>query len=158
MTGNGWSREYRGPGTKLEAETRHFETETLRLEGPDYFETELVGADMMTFTELRHHIQELRTSGFNVIPSLVQLQRKIAFPFVTLVMTLLAVPFAVTTGRRGALYGVGLGIALALSYWLLTSVFAAIGTAGLLTPLLAAWAPNLTFGAGAVYLLLTVRT
>ena len=78
---------------------------------------------MMTFTELRRHIQELRSSGFNVVPFLVQLQRKVAFPFVTLVMTLLAVPFAVTTGRRGALYGVGLGIALALTYWLLTSVF-----------------------------------
>ena len=36
---------------------------------------------------------------------MVALQRKVAFPFVTVVMTLLAVPFAVTTGRRGALYG-----------------------------------------------------
>ena len=27
---------------------------------------------------------------------------------VTLVMTFLAIPFAVTTGRRGALYGIGL--------------------------------------------------
>ena len=44
---------------------------------------------------------------------MVQLQRKVAFPFVTLIMTLLAVPFAVTTGRRGAIYGVGVGIVLA---------------------------------------------
>ena len=44
---------------------------------------------------------------------MVQLQRKVAFPFVTLIMTLLAVPFAVTTGRRGALYGIGVGIVLA---------------------------------------------
>ena len=34
-----------------------------------------------------------------------------------LMMTLLAVPFAVTTGRRGALYGVGVGIVLAIVYW-----------------------------------------
>jgi lipopolysaccharide export LptBFGC system permease protein LptF len=38
------------------------------------------------------------------------------------------------------------------------SVFAALGAGGMLTPLLAAWAPNLLFGAAAVYLLLTVRT
>ena len=155
---DGWTRQYQGPGSKLEDETERFARREIPVDAPEYFETELTEADMMTFSELRAHIQELRTSGFNVVPYLVQLQRKVAFPFVTLVMTLLAVPFAVTTGRRGALYGVGLGIALALTYWLLTSVFGAIGTAGLLTPLLAAWAPNLIFGAGAVYLILTVRT
>ena len=83
---------------------------------------------------------------------------KISFPFVTLVMTLIAVPFAVTTGRRGAMYGVGVGIVLAITYWVAISIFAALGTGGLIGPALAAWAPNLLFGAGAGYLLLTVRT
>ena len=86
------------------------------------------------------------------------LQRKVSFPFVTLIMTLIAVPFAVTTGRGGALYGIGVGIVLALGYWLLFSLFAAIGAAGMLGPALAAWTPNIVFAAGALYLLLTVRT
>ena len=73
-------------------------------------------------------------------------------------MTLLAVPFAVTTGRRGALYGIGVGIVLAIVYWTANNLFGLVGAAGLLTPLLAAWAPNLLFGAGAAYLILTVRT
>jgi lipopolysaccharide export system permease protein len=47
---------------------------------------------------------------------------------------------------------------LALAYWTMISVFAAVGTAGLVPPLLAAWAANLIFGAAAMYLLLTVRT
>ncbi len=51
-----------------------------------------------------------------------------------------------------------LGIVLAMAYWLLTSLFAAIGTAGLLTPALSAWAPNLLFGAAGLALLLTIRT
>ena len=38
-------------------------------------------------------------------------------------MTLIAVPFAVTTGRRGALYGIGVGIVLAIVYWLTINVF-----------------------------------
>ena len=86
------------------------------------------------------------------------MERKASFPFVALVMALIAVPFAVTTGQRGALYGVGVGIVLAITYWVTISVFAALGTGALLSPLLAAWAPNLLFGAGATYLLLTVRT
>jgi lipopolysaccharide export LptBFGC system permease protein LptF len=112
----------------------------------------------MNYAQLRTYVSELRDSGFNVVPYTVALQRKLSFPFVTVVMSLLAVPFAVTTGRRGALYGIGVGIVLAIAYWLLLSLFAAIGTAGLITPVLAAWAPNILFAVGAAYLLLTVRT
>ena len=97
-------------------------------------------------------------SGFDVVPYRVALHRKIAFPFVALVMTLIAIPFAVTTGRRGALFGIGLGLLLAISYWGLSAVFGAIGGAGLLSPPLAAWAPNVLFVSAASYLLLTVRT
>jgi lipopolysaccharide export LptBFGC system permease protein LptF len=92
------------------------------------------------------------------VPQMVELQRKVAFPLVTLVMTLIAVPFAVTTGRRGALYGVGVGIVLAIVYWITLSIFAAMGAGGLIAPVLAAWAPNILFSAAALYLLLTVRT
>jgi len=68
------------------------------------------------------------------------------------------VPFAVTTGRRGALYGIGIGIMLAITYWTMQSVFAAIGAGGVISPTLAAWAPNILFGAAALYMMLTVRT
>jgi lipopolysaccharide export LptBFGC system permease protein LptF len=73
-------------------------------------------------------------------------------------MTLLAVPFAVTTGRRGALYGIGLGIVLSIGYWTMLSVFGAIGAGGLISPMLAAWAPNILFGSAAAYMVLTIRT
>ena len=77
---------------------------------------------------------------------------------VTIVMTLIAVPFAVTIGRSGAMAGIGVGIGIALAYWVTILFFAAMGSGGVLTPVLAAWAPNLLFGVGAAYLLLTVRT
>ena len=63
------------------------------------------------------------------------------------------------TGLFGqAMAGIGVGIAIALAYWTTILFFAAMGSGGLLAPMLAAWAPNLLFGAGAAYLLLTVRT
>jgi lipopolysaccharide export LptBFGC system permease protein LptF len=74
------------------------------------------------------------------------------------VMTLLAVPFAVSGGRRGALYGLGMGLVLALGYFVTMSVFGALGSGGVLPPVLAAWAPNLLFSSAAAYMLLTVRT
>lgn len=128
------------------------------LEPPDYFETEQPVAEMMTVGQLRRYVQELSASGLNVTAQAVELQRKLAFPFVTLVMTLLAVPFGVSMGRRGTLYGIGIGIVLALSYWILSSVFVAIGKGGLLDPVLAGWAPNVIVLGTACYLFLTVKT
>ena len=125
---------------------------------PDYFETAPRDAELMNVRELDSYVRELRASGFDVVELVVDWHRKISFPFVTLILTLIAVPFAVTMGPRGALYGIGVGIALACAYWILMSVFGAIGSAGMLAPVLAAWAPNLLFGASATYLLLTVRT
>jgi LPS export ABC transporter permease LptG/LPS export ABC transporter permease LptF len=128
------------------------------LEPPNYFETEQPVAEMMTVGELRRYVNELSASGLNVAHLAVELQHKMAFPFVTLVMTLLAIPFGVSTGRRGALYAVGLGIILALSYWIVTSLFVALGKSGLLEPWLAAWSPNIIVLGASGFLFLTVKT
>ena len=53
----------------------------------------------MTYGQLRDYVTVLERSGYQVVPYLVQLQRKLAFPFVAVIMTLLAVPFAVSMGR-----------------------------------------------------------
>ena len=151
----GWVRRF---AKDVVADYQPFQLKQLPLETASYFGTEQPDADRLTFASLRRYIQNLTISGFDVVPYRVALHRKVAFPFVALVMTLIAVPFAVTTGRRGALFGVGLGIMLAISYWGLSAVFTAIGSAGLLAPPLAAWAPNALFVSAASYLLLTVRT
>jgi lipopolysaccharide export system permease protein len=128
------------------------------VESPEYFTTAPPDAELMSVSELQRYITELEPTGFNATPLKVELHRKLAFPFVTLVMTLLAVPFGVSAGRHGALYGIGLGIVIALSYWILISAFVAIGKAGLLTPVLAGWAPNVLVVGLAAYLFLRART
>ncbi len=151
-----WSRELSPSG-----DTRRFSADPVAqftLEPPSYFGTRQPEPQFMSYSQLRSYIEQLRTSGFDVIAQQVALERKASFPFVTLIMTLLAVPFAVSAGRRGAMYGIGAGIVIAITYWVAFSVFAALGTGGVVAPTLAAWAPNLLFGAGAAYLLLTVRT
>jgi LPS export ABC transporter permease LptF/LPS export ABC transporter permease LptG len=156
LMSSGWKRNF-DPKTQV-ASFEKFANTGARFEAADYFVTEAREPELMNFGQLRNYIIELKASGYNVLDHEVGLHRKIAFPFVTLVMTLIAVPFAVTTGRRGAMYGIGVGIVLALVYWTMISIFAAFGQGGLIDPMLAAWAPNLIFGAAAVYLLLTVRT
>jgi lipopolysaccharide export LptBFGC system permease protein LptF len=113
---------------------------------------------MMTFGELRHHISERSTQGQAVVEPRVDLQQRIAFPMVAVVMTILGVPFGATSGRRGSLYGIGLALILGVGYWLLNTFFLAVGEAALMPAVLAAWAANLLFLALAVYMTLTVRT
>jgi LPS export ABC transporter permease LptG/LPS export ABC transporter permease LptF len=151
---NGWTRDYAGETATFEPWARR----EVPIEPPDYFGTITPEADLMTVTELRQHIADLSNSGINVVPLAVELQRKLAFPFVTVVMSLLAVPFGVTTGRRGALYGIGIGIVLALSYWILLHVFLAIGGAGVLPPFLAGWSANIIVAGAAAYMFLNTKT
>jgi LPS export ABC transporter permease LptG/LPS export ABC transporter permease LptF len=152
----GWTREFDasgepGPFTPFKQTQKTFEPASL-------FTTESPDPDFMSYTQLRDYTERLRASGLDVVKQQVALWRKLSFPFVTLIMTLLAVPFAVTIGRSGAMAGIGVAIGIAIVYWTTISVFAAMGAGGVMTPALAAWAPNLLFGAGALYLLLTVRT
>jgi LPS export ABC transporter permease LptF/LPS export ABC transporter permease LptG len=152
----GWSRDFSAKSKVEDFAT--FPARTVSLEPADYFVTETREPELMNVAQLKSYIQELRASGYNVLEHEVGFYRKFAFPLVTLVMTLIAVPFAVSTGKRGTMYGIGVGIVLALVYWVMISVFAAFGAGGLLNPVLAAWAPNLIFGAAAAVLLLRVRT
>ncbi len=160
---DGWQREFRKGTDKGPAHSPvHYDPFTERaisLEPPTYFkETEDPNADRMTYSELKEYISQLKASGYHAVPYMVQLQRKVAFPFVTLIMTMLAVPFAVTTGRRGAMSGIGIGIVFAIVYWTAQSIFGALGAGGWISPTLGAWAPNILFGAAALYMVLTVRT
>jgi LPS export ABC transporter permease LptG/LPS export ABC transporter permease LptF len=152
----GWTRAFDERGES--ASFNEFASVTKSFEAPEYFSTEPPDPQFMSFTQLRAYTEQLAQSGFDVVRQRVALYRKVSFPFVTLVMTLIAVPFAVTIGRSGAMAGIGVGIGIALAYWTTILFFAAMGSGGLLAPMLAAWAPNLLFGAGAAYLLLTVRT
>jgi LPS export ABC transporter permease LptG/LPS export ABC transporter permease LptF len=149
----GWQQDFTGRGRWAA-----FPERTLPIEPPEYFETEQPIAEMMTVPQLKRYIDELSASGFNVVPLSIELQKKLAFPFVTVVMTLLAIPFGMSAGKRGTLYGIGIGIVLALTYWIVGGAFAAVGKAGILSPIMAGWAPNILAAGTAAYLLLTART
>ena len=72
-------------------------------------------------------------------------------------MTLLAIPFGMSTGKRGALYGRHRhrhGAVLLDRY---QRVYVAIGQGGLLTPWLAGWAPNIIVLGISSFLFLTVK-
>ncbi len=123
-----------------------------------YFTKEWKAPDQMNFSELKKYIKELEKSGFKTVKFKVDLHYKISFPLVSLIITILAIPFSFLMGKKGALYGIGFSIALSVVYWALIGVFKSLGYIGYLPPFLAAWGPNLLFGIGGVYLLFSIKT
>ena len=67
-------------------------------EHPQYFKKEELLSSEMSFNELSAYIHDLRQSGFDTMRLRVQLNRKLAYPLITLVMAVLAVPFALSMG------------------------------------------------------------
>jgi lipopolysaccharide export LptBFGC system permease protein LptF len=112
----------------------------------------------MSFAELRRYIRDLGQSGFDTKRLSVQLNRKLADPLITLVMAVLAIPFALSMGKSGSLTGIAAAIGLAVAYWVVAGLFEALGVVNILPTLLAAWSPDLLFGLAGTYLLLRTPT
>src|SRR5437667_974457 len=133
-------------------------TTPLRLfyrERPEDFATEIKAPEQMTFAQLRRYIETIRKSGYAAEELSVKLYQKTSWPFISLVMTLIALPFAFKIGKRGALYGVGIALILGIFYWMIFAVFTKFGEVGNLPALLSAWSANVLFAIAAVYMSLT---
>ena len=97
-------------------------------------------------------------SGYPTAALETALQSKIARPLFLPVMALLALPFAFRIGKRGALAGIGVGLALGMVFLISTSLFIKLGDVAALPPLLAAWSPHVLFTTLASFLLVRLRT
>lgn len=128
------------------------------VEPPDYFLKEDRHDQQMNWRQLEAYIVDLTQSGFDTIRLQVRLHKKLAFPLFAFSMALLAAPFAMLTGRQGAMRPVVFSLALATAYYALNAWAEQLGRAGQLTPPMAAWAPGLIFVIGGAYLLLRIRT
>jgi LPS export ABC transporter permease LptF/LPS export ABC transporter permease LptG len=127
-------------------------------ERPEYFSTDVRRPEQMTYVELRRYIQKLRTSGYSANELLVELYKKTSWPFISLVMSLIALPFSFRIGKRGALYGIGIALFLAFVYWTVFGIFTKFGEVGNLPAILSAWSANVLFAIAAVYMFLRVET
>ena len=114
-------------------------------EPPSYFNREVLQAFQLSFRQLGNYIQDLRNAGFDVSTLTVQWYVKIAFPLIAPVSMLLAIPYALRVGARGAISGVAVGLALGIAYWSLARLLQAMGGVGQMPPPFAAFAPDLMF-------------
>jgi lipopolysaccharide export system permease protein len=86
-----------------------------------------------------------------------KLHGRLASPWTCLVVVFMAVPFGMAAGRRNAFVGVAGSLTICFAYFVLQQLGMALGTGGYVVPWLAAWAPNLAFGALGIILTARVR-
>jgi LPS export ABC transporter permease LptF/LPS export ABC transporter permease LptG len=127
-------------------------------EPPSYFHREVIQAFQMSWRELRRYIAGLQLAGFDVASLTVQLHKKLAYPLIAPISMMLAVPFALFVGSRGAVGGLAMGIGIGISYWALSALTEAMGGIGQLPPFLAAWSPDLIFFFLALYFFFKMPT
>jgi LPS export ABC transporter permease LptG len=154
---NGWQRTFSGEAVS-NYQTFPVATFPEIQEQPSYFTKEATPSEEMSYSELTKYIADLRQSGFDTIKLQVQLANKLAVPVITLVMAIVAVPFAVSMGKRGGLAGIATAIGVAISYWVVAGFFSSMGDIDTLPPMLAAWSPDLLFAIAGTYLLLRTPT
>lgn len=154
---HGWDRSFNGDAI---TNYRTFELSTFPeiAEPPLYFKKETRPSQEMSFNQLQRYIGDLRQSGFDTMRLRVQLNRKLAYPLITLVMAILAIPFALSMGKRGSLAGIAVAVGMAIAYMFVDGMFEAMGNVNLLPAFLAAWSPDVLFGLAGSYLLLRTHT
>jgi lipopolysaccharide export system permease protein len=123
-------------------------------EKPRDFASKEWKSDFMSYRELRNYIANFRGSGVKITRNLlVDLHYKLAFPFISLIIIMVAAPFALLTMRGGVMIGIGMSIVIGLLYYAIIAVSLAFGKAGIFPPFIAAWSGNIIFTIFGIYLL-----
>jgi LPS export ABC transporter permease LptG len=153
----GWQRTLNGAAI---AGYRNFDVSTFPQlgEAPSYFKKEVKQYSEMNYEELRRYIHDLQQSGFDVVRLRVQLNKKLSYPLITLIMAVLAVPFSLSAAKKGAITGVAVAVGIAVVYNVVSGLFEKMGDISQLPPALAAWSPDLIFALVGAYLILKIPT
>jgi len=128
-----------------------FENQQLKLPKAPF---DLAGKDRdsaeMNIAQIQDYKEVIKVSGdAKKLRKLdLRVQQKLAFPFVCLVFGLIGAVLGTRPQRTGRATSFGISIIIIFSYYLLNFICEALGLSNVLSPIMAAWLPNV-FGVGA---------
>lgn len=151
-TGEGWNasgvQEMRfGPEGTLEASPLP-DSQLGLSETPEDFTAVHREAEDLSYQSLSREIEDLRQKGIDTTEARVDLWLKLAVPFISVIMALIAIPLASRHSRgSGVAASVGAALVIGFSYWVVLALTTSLGKGGVLPAPLAAWSANLIFAA-----------
>ena len=109
-------------------------------------------AEEFSYFDLRKQIADMRSKGIDTTVYEVDLQIKLALPFVAPLMVFLAIPFALKRHRGGSVsLSFGIAMLIGFGYWVLTAFCISLGHSGALPSSISAWVPNFIFAMIALF-------
>lgn len=115
----------------------------LIIEEPSDFARQSKRPNEMSYAELKERIDTYeRTKFMDTTVMRVELAKKTSLPFASFFFAIIGASFGLTNNRSGAFIGFGVSILIIFMYYVLMSIFTALGKSAYLSPMLAAWMQN----------------
>jgi lipopolysaccharide export system permease protein len=116
-----------------------------------------IRSEELSLRELQKQIQDLTAEGKDTLRNRVEFHQKISYPFISIVLALLAIPLSLRSSRHGGvLFCVGVNLAVGFIFSFLYAMGVSLGFGGFFSPLFAAWGPFLLFSSLGFYLIFTL--
>jgi lipopolysaccharide export system permease protein len=143
----------------IESRAQHKTVSGLVSEPPSVFKIADKSPDQMSYKELQRYINRLRRNGHDIKKFVVDLDSKVSFPFINVIMVLAAFSVGLRYSKgKNVSKGIFSGIILGMLYWFSHSVALSFGYSEIFPPLFAAWLSNMLFFSFGVIGIITVRT
>lgn len=114
--------------------------------------TQLSSMEILDYLRLHPHLEPQK-----LILLRTKLHSRLAEPWICFVVVLIAVPFGALPGRRNVFVGVASSVGICFAFFVMKDLALALGGGGYVPPWMAAWTPNLLFGATGLVLMWRVR-
>ena len=138
--------------------TVYFEKKVIPIsKTPDDFKKIKIRSEELSVREMYKEIQKLAAEGKDTSKNRVELHQKISYPFISIVLALLAIPLSLRSSRHGGvLFCVGINLAMGFAFSFLYAMGISLGFGGFFSPIFSAWGPFLLFSSLGFYLILTL--
>ena len=110
-----------------------------------------------SYNELKDQIVTLKNNGVNTLKWEVDLNYKLAYSFISLIVIFCGIPLSVFRSNTTLAFGGGLSLATIFAYVVILKFGQSLGYAGVLSPFLGAWLSNIIFISLGLYLMLNAR-
>lgn len=126
-------------------------------ETPDTFTRQIKEPEDMSYQQLKKYAETVGNEGYDNTTYLVDLNLKLSFPLISLVLSILGIPVALGLRSGGMPLAVSIGVGLCFLYMLAVGFARSLGLSGILPPLVSAWIPNLLFTLAGIHMIMRVE-
>ena len=121
---------------------------------PSDFVRKVQYSQNLTTPELIKFIELEKLRGSDVVQEYeLEKYKRTAFPFASIILTLMGASIASRKSRGGIGFQLGVGMALGFSYILLQQFSSTFAASGAINPLLGVWIPNILYGVITLFLI-----